>query len=110
MKLIGGPSWLRRRADGAGGGARWQLRSRVQSCFDGRGQRVSFRSEGIHGQYAGSGPWTVDKCTATMAPKASSSIFTKRSHLDSRGLAHNVDRSRSSETKKPKETEPGLLV
>ena len=46
----------------------------------------NFRSGGIHNQDADSGPWTVDKCTATMALKASSSIFTKCHILTHEGL------------------------
>ena len=46
----------------------------------------NFRSWGIHDQDADSGPWTVDKCTATMALKASSSTFTKCHILTHEGL------------------------
>ena len=61
----------------------------------------NFRSGGIHYQDADTRQWTVDKCTAMMTLKALSSIFIKCHILTHEGF---VDRSRFSETKKPKET------
>ena len=46
----------------------------------------NFRSGGIRDQDADSGPWTVDKCTASMALKASSSIFIECHILTHEGL------------------------
>ena len=64
----------------------------------------NIRSWGVHDQDADTRPWITDTCAASMALKASSSIFIKCHILPETHVAHNVDCSRSSETKKPKET------
>ena len=82
---------------------RWKLGICATNCFLEfqevlRGNKAhNFRSGGIHDQDADTGPWTVDKCTATMALKASSSIFIKRSHLAENHIT-NVDELQQTDT------------
>ena len=65
----------------------------------------NFRSGGLHDQDADTRQWiTTDTCAASMALKASSSIFIKCHILPKLTLLTTWICSRPSETKKPKET------